>query len=63
MTAFWYINNVLLLILILLLIYKNGPNSLICIVIPKRSAIVIPRNESDEESCFKDFPLPLEVTV
>ena len=38
-------------------------NSILYIVIPERSATVIPRNDSDEESCGKDFSLPLEMTV
>jgi len=32
-------------------------------VIPKFCAVVIPRNDSDEESCCKDFSLSLEMTV
>jgi len=38
-------------------------NSILYIVIPDLFATVIPRNDSDEESCRKDFSLPLEMTV
>src|SRR6056297_2690384 len=38
-------------------------NSIVYAVIPDLYANVIPRNDSDEESCRKDFSLPLEMTV
>ena len=36
---------------------------MIYIFIPDTSGTVIPRSMSDEESCLKDFSLPLEMTL